>query len=57
MAFHDGTWQGCITRVASLPEGIGAACAWCLTSAVVITALMLLSANPARAALARLRSS
>ncbi len=39
------------------PFVIGATCAWCLTSAVVITALMLLSANPAKAALARLRSS
>ncbi|MGB2895233.1 MAG: vitamin K epoxide reductase family protein [Anaerolineales bacterium] len=39
------------------PFVIGATCAWCLTSAVVITALMLLSANPAKAALARLRSN
>ena len=39
------------------PFVIGATCAWCLTSAVVITALMLLSANPAKAALSRLRSS
>jgi len=39
------------------PFVIGATCAWCLTSAVVITALMLLSAKPAKAALARLRSS
>ena len=36
---------------------IGATCAWCLTSAVVITALMLISANSARDALYRLRSS
>ena len=39
------------------PFVIGATCAWCLTSAVVITALMLISANPARDALVRLRSS
>ena len=39
------------------PFVIGATCAWCLTSAVVITTLMLLSANPAKAALVRLRSS
>ena len=39
------------------PFVIGATCAWCLTSAVVITALMLLSAKPAKAALYRLRSS
>ena len=39
------------------PFVIGATCAWCLTSAVVITTLMLLSANPARAAFARLRAS
>jgi len=38
------------------PFVIGATCAWCLTSAVVITTLMLISANPAKAALARLRS-
>ena len=38
------------------PFVIGATCAWCLTSAVVITTLMLISANPARDALARLRS-
>ncbi|MEA1976977.1 MAG: vitamin K epoxide reductase family protein [Chloroflexota bacterium] len=37
------------------PFVIGATCAWCLTSAVVITALMLISANPARDALHRLR--
>jgi uncharacterized membrane protein len=37
------------------PFVIGATCAWCLTSAVVITALMLLSAKPAKAALGRLR--
>ncbi len=39
------------------PFVIGATCAWCLTSAVVITTLMLISANPAKAALARLRAS
>jgi uncharacterized membrane protein len=39
------------------PFVIGATCAWCLTSAVVITTLMLISANPAKAALARLRSN
>jgi uncharacterized membrane protein len=39
------------------PFVIGATCAWCLTSAVVITTLMLISANPARDALHRLRSS
>ncbi len=39
------------------PFVIGATCAWCLTSAVVITALMLLSAKPAKAALYRLRSN
>ncbi|MFA9402233.1 MAG: vitamin K epoxide reductase family protein [Anaerolineales bacterium] len=39
------------------PFVIGATCAWCLTSAVVITALMLISANPARDALVRLRSN
>jgi len=39
------------------PFVIGATCAWCLTSAVVITALMLISANPARDALFRLRSN
>jgi uncharacterized membrane protein len=39
------------------PFVIGATCAWCLTSAVVITTLMLLSANPAKTALVRLRSN
>jgi len=39
------------------PFVIGATCAWCLTSAVVITTLMLISANPARDALHRLRSN
>ncbi len=39
------------------PFVIGATCAWCLTSAVVITTLMLISANPARDALVRLRSN
>lgn len=39
------------------PFVIGATCAWCLTSAVVITAIMVLSAKPARAASDRLRSN
>jgi len=39
------------------PFVIGATCAWCLTSAVVITTLMLLSAKPAKAAFYRLRSN
>jgi uncharacterized membrane protein len=39
------------------PFVIGATCAWCLTSAVVITTLMLISAKPAKAALVRLRSN
>ncbi len=39
------------------PFVIGATCAWCLTSAMVITTLMLISANPARDALDRLRSN
>ncbi len=39
------------------PFVIGATCAWCLTSAVVITSLMLISANPAQAAFYRLRSN
>jgi uncharacterized membrane protein len=39
------------------PFVIGATCAWCLTSAVVITTLMLLGAKPAKAALYRLRSN
>jgi uncharacterized membrane protein len=38
------------------PFIIGASCAWCLTSAVLITALMLFSAGPARAAYEELRS-
>jgi uncharacterized membrane protein len=32
------------------PFVIGATCAWCLTSSILITALMLLSIGPARAA-------
>lgn len=39
------------------PFVIGATCAWCLTSAVVITTLMLLSTKPAKAAFYRLRSN
>lgn len=39
------------------PFVIGATCAWCLTSAVVITTLMLISAKPAQATLVRLRSN
>ncbi|MEO8355254.1 MAG: vitamin K epoxide reductase family protein [Chloroflexota bacterium] len=37
------------------PFVIGATCAWCLTSAVLMTALMLASVVPAKAALGRLR--
>lgn len=36
------------------PFVIGATCAWCLTSAILMTALMLLSAGQARAAFAKL---
>jgi hypothetical protein len=36
------------------PFVIGATCAWCLTSAVVITAILWLTAPPGRAALQRL---
>ncbi len=39
------------------PFVIGATCAWCLTSAVVITTLMLINAKPAKAAFYRLRSN
>ncbi|NIN71523.1 MAG: hypothetical protein GTO46_06250 [Gemmatimonadetes bacterium] len=39
------------------PFVIGATCAWCLTSAVAITVLMLLSARPGLDALARIRTS
>lgn len=35
------------------PFVIGATCAWCLTSAILMTALMLLSVGPAKLALAR----
>jgi uncharacterized membrane protein len=38
------------------PFVIGATCAWCLTSAVAITALMLLSARPGLEAWARIRT-
>jgi uncharacterized membrane protein len=38
------------------PFVIGATCAWCLTSAVLMTALLWLTLDPARAAAARLRS-
>jgi uncharacterized membrane protein len=38
------------------PFVIGATCAWCLTSAVLMTALMLLAAGPAREALADLKA-
>lgn len=38
------------------PFVIGATCLWCLSSAVIITAILLLSLNPARAAYARWRS-
>jgi uncharacterized membrane protein len=37
------------------PFVIGATCAWCLTSAVAITVLMLLSARPGREAWARIQ--
>jgi uncharacterized membrane protein len=36
------------------PFVIGATCAWCLTSAILMTVLMLLSAGQARAAFAKL---
>jgi uncharacterized membrane protein len=36
------------------PFVIGATCAWCLTSAVLMTVLMLLSIAPAKFALAHL---
>ena len=36
------------------PFVIGATCAWCLTSAVLITALMLLSLNPAKLAFTKI---
>jgi uncharacterized membrane protein len=39
------------------PFVIGASCVWCLTSAVIMTALMLVSARPARLALLRLRDA
>jgi uncharacterized membrane protein len=39
------------------PFVIGATCAWCLTSAIVQTALLWLTADPARAAVARGRGS
>lgn len=38
------------------PFVIGATCLWCLTSAVIVTALMWLTARPAAAAWARLRA-
>ncbi len=38
------------------PFVIGATCMWCLSSAVIMTAIMLLSLNPARAAYAHRRS-
>lgn len=37
------------------PFVIGATCAWCLTSAFLITAILILSIHPAKSALARLR--
>lgn len=37
------------------PFVIGATCAWCLTSAFLITAILILSIHPAKAAFARLR--
>ncbi len=39
------------------PFVIGATCAWCLTSAIVMTLLMLLTARPALGALDRLRAT
>jgi uncharacterized membrane protein/thiol-disulfide isomerase/thioredoxin len=39
------------------PFVIGATCAWCLTSAILITILMLLSIRPAKAAFRKLRQS
>ncbi len=39
------------------PFVLGATCAWCLTSAVLQTLLLWLTADPARAALARLRGT
>jgi uncharacterized membrane protein len=39
------------------PFIIGATCAWCLTSAVLMTILLWLTLDPARAAAARLRSA
>ena len=39
------------------PFVIGATCAWCLTSAILITILMLLSMRPAKAAFHKLRQS
>lgn len=39
------------------PFVIGATCAWCLTSAVLITVLMLLAAGPTKAALVRKKYS
>jgi len=39
------------------PFVLGATCAWCLTSAVLQTLLLWLTAEPARAALARLRGT
>jgi uncharacterized membrane protein len=39
------------------PFVLGATCAWCLTSAVLQTFLLWLTADPARAALARLRGT
>ena len=39
------------------PFVIGATCAWCLTSAILITTLMLLSIRPAKAAFHKLRQS
>jgi uncharacterized membrane protein len=39
------------------PFVIGASCAWCLTSAILITVLMLLSVRPAKAAYARFSRS
>jgi uncharacterized membrane protein len=39
------------------PFVIGATCAWCLSSAVIITVLLWLAVRPGRLALARLSSA
>jgi uncharacterized membrane protein len=39
------------------PFVIGATCAWCLTSAILITILMLLAIRPAKTAFHKLRQT